>query len=232
MPCPEGNCIRAVEAGAAFPLHGAQVTLQCHRPGAASPCWQLPGKVGKQRRWISPVPLAWVRVKDMQVTFSTHKWASRAIPAVSSRKCTGLSGWANYTLSCVYLGKIWSTSSCLKAGRFFRVCLHKMDGFIYSPMEYFPPQCSSMSQLWFQRRLNFTQAWQFSLSVYDFIIVPRSQDKVAISLLNLKCQSYSTAIGRGKKNLISGEQLTTYQLFCNNCLCMCPYQISGSRSLR
>lgn len=198
MPCPEGNFIRAVESGAAFPPHGAQVTLQCHRPGAASPCWQLPGKGGKAE----------------EMDFSSA--------------CTG---WANYTLSCVYLGKIWSTSSCLKAGRIFSVYLHRIDGFIYSPMEYFSPQCSSISQEWFQRRLNFTQAWQFSLSVYDFIIVTRSQDKVVISLLNLKCQSYSIAIGRGKKNLISGEQLTTYQLFCNSCLCMCPYQISGSRSL-
>lgn len=33
------------------------------------------------------------------------------------------------------------------------------------------------------------------------------------------------------ENLISGEQLTKYQLFCNNCLCMCPYQISDLRSL-
>lgn len=106
MPCPEGNFIRAVESGAAFPPHGAQVTLQCHRPGAASPCWQLPGKGGK--------------AEEMDF-FSA---------------CTG---WANYTLSCVYLGKIWSTSSCLKAGRIFSVYLHRIDGFIYSPMEYFFP---------------------------------------------------------------------------------------------
>lgn len=51
-------------------------------------------------------------------------------------------------------------------------------------------------------------AWQFSLSVYDFIIVTRSQDKVSITLLNLKCRSYSSTVGRGKKNLISGEEFT------------------------
>lgn len=158
MPCGEGNFLSVHQSSRGcpsfYPLQSrshqssagcASLSPAVPSSGSSSTAWVE--RVEKQRRWASPTPLAGVRVKDIRATVFPYTNRHPGPVLLSAVTCTGLSGWDNYTLSWAFLVRIWPNTSYLKAGRFFRVCLHKIDGFIHSLTEYFCSWCYPVSQL-------------------------------------------------------------------------------------